>query len=903
MAKEGLAFELRTILHKVKKKNASVVKENIPFHGNGKKRLISIEAVPLTNMEEPHYLIVFHPPSLPANSSKDGKTGKTDEKDLRIEQLEKELVQSREDMRAITEDQEAANEELQSANEELLSGGEELQSLNEELETSKEELQSTNEEITAVNQELISLNEQITEERNFSEEIIATMRESMVVLDKDLKVISANSSFYETFEVKESETIGKLIFELGNEQWEIPALRSLLESILPEKESFVDYKMTHTFESIGERIMLLNARELRGEGKSRKMTLLVIEDITEKTRLREKEQENLEKFKSLVLQAPVAITFLKGEDYKVELANNSYLQLVEQDNDFIGKPIFDSLPELEIQGIKELFDKVIATGEPYYGKEVEVSINRKNKSKKGYYNFVYHPMHDGNTAVIGVMVIAIEVTEQVLAHKKVEESEQKYNELIHSSPSIIAILEGEDFVLTVANESLLDQLDKGNEIIGKPFLDLTPELEQQGLGDLLREVYKSGKPYEAQEVPVHLLKDGKKEISYYNFVFQPQRNVEGTTIGVAIIANVVTAQAEFNKEIQESEFRYHQMTDLMPDMIINANVDWKVFYYNKYWMDFTGWDLKKLKKNGWRELIHPEELPTVEQNWTNAVKTGNEYEMELRILDKNGDYKWHISRAIPVKNEAGKIIMWVGATTEIHKLKEEEKRKEGFLKMVSHELKTPITSIKGYTQLLLSLMEGDKEIKWESLPIKPSLQRIDSQVTRLTRLISEILDIDRIKDSQLQLQLELFNFNELVTNTVDDIEYAYKNIHISLQVDSICQVNADRDRIGQVLINFITNAIKYSPDDQNIEIKVFQKNDTTVSVSVKDYGIGINKADQENVFKRFFRVTGKNEETYSGFGIGLYLAKEIIERHDGQVSVNSKKGEGSTFIFTLPVHT
>jgi two-component system CheB/CheR fusion protein len=676
-----------------------------------------------------------------------------------------------------------------------------------------------------------------------------------------------------------------------------------LESILPEKESFFDFEMTHTFENIGERIMLLNARELRGEGKSRKMTLLVIEDITEKRRLLQREQELLEKFKCLVMQAPVAMTFLKGEDYKVELANDSYLQMIEQDKDFIGKPIFDSLPELETQGIKELFDEVIASGEPYYGKEVEVKINRKNKSKQGYYNFVYQPMHDGNPDIVGVMVIAAEVTEQVLAHKKVKESEQKYNEMIQSSPSKIAILEGEDFILTVANESILGQLDRGNEIIGKPFLDSIPELEEQGLGDILREVYKSGKPHEAHEVPIHLIKDGKKEISYYNFVYQPQRDVEGTIMGVAIIANVVTAQAEFNKEIQESEARYHQMTDLMPDMIINANVDGEVFYYNKCWIDFTGWDLKKLKKNGWKELIHPEDLPAAEKNWTNAVKTGNEYEMELRILDKNGDYKWHISRAIPIKNEAGKIIMWVGATTEIHKLKEEEKRKEGFLKMVSHELKTPITSIKGYTQLLLSLMEGDAETKWESLPIKPSLQRIDSQITRLTRLISEMLDIDRIKDSQLQLQSELFNFNELVTDTVEDIEYAYKNIHVSVQVDSICQVNADRDRIGQVLINFITNAIKYSPDDQNIEIKVFQTDDTTVSVSVKDHGIGIEEQDQQNIFKRFYRVTGKNEETFSGFGIGLYLAKEIIERHDGQVSVKSKKGEGSTFIFTLPVHT
>jgi signal transduction histidine kinase len=106
-----------------------------------------------------------------------------------------------------------------------------------------------------------------------------------------------------------------------------------------------------------------------------------------------------------------------------------------------------------------------------------------------------------------------------------------------------------------------------------------------------------------------------------------------------------------------------------------------------------------------------------------------------------------------------------------------------------------------------------------------------------------------------------------------------------------------------VLINFITNAIKYSPDDQNIEIKVFQMKENMVSVSVKDHGIGIEKKDQQNIFRRFYRVSGKDEETFSGFGIGLYLAKEIIERHNGQVMVKSRKGKGSEFIFTLPVNT
>ncbi len=293
----------------------------------------------------------------------------------------------------------------------------------------------------------------------------------------------------------------------------------------------------------------------------------------------------------------------------------------------------------------------------------------------------------------------------------------------------------------------------------------------------------------------------------------------------------------------------------------------------------------------------------MEQNWMRAMKTGNNFEMEFRILGKNGDYRWHMSRAIPVKDETGKIIMWVGANTEIQKLKEEEKRKEEFLKMVSHELKTPVTSIKGYTQILLSMMEDENEIQKNSQRVKPSLQRIDSQITRLTRLISEMLDVDRIKDNQLFLQKEIFNLNALVKDTIEDINYAYKQTHITLKIENVCHVNADRDRIGQVLINFITNAIKYSPDDKNIKVRVFQTSDDRVSVSVKDQGIGIEKNDQQNIFKQFYRVSGKNEETFTGFGIGLYLAREIVERHNGEVSVKSKIGDGSEFIFTLPVNT
>ena len=287
MAKDGLPFELRNIIHKAKKENKQVSKDNIPVEVHGERHMITIEAVPLPDIVEPHYLILFHnevSPSKakgPKSKNKISSKSKKAEKDLRIEQLEQELAQTREDMRSITEDQEAANEELQSANEELLSGSEELQSLNEELETSKEELQTTNEELIVLNQELISLNEQVTTARNYAESIITTIQEPLLVLDKTLRVKTANNAFYKTFHVTEEETEGTLIYELGNKQWNIAPLRKLLEEILPQKEKFADFEIKHDFPTVGERIMLLYGCEMAREKSEENLILLVIKDVTE----------------------------------------------------------------------------------------------------------------------------------------------------------------------------------------------------------------------------------------------------------------------------------------------------------------------------------------------------------------------------------------------------------------------------------------------------------------------------------------------------------------------------------------------------------------------------------------------------------------------------------------------
>jgi signal transduction histidine kinase len=281
------------------------------------------------------------------------------------------------------------------------------------------------------------------------------------------------------------------------------------------------------------------------------------------------------------------------------------------------------------------------------------------------------------------------------------------------------------------------------------------------------------------------------------------------------------------------------------------------------------------------------------------LKTGENFEMEVRYRDINGRYKWHLRRAEAVKDENGKIKLWIGTNTEIHRLKEEEKRKESFLKMVSHELKTPVTSIKGYVQLLLNLLKREEDGNTVPLPLKPSLERIDHQIVRLTRLISEMLDLSRIEENKLELQKSVFSINELVEETVQDIHYTNTQHRVEIFNDYQCNVFADKDRIGQVLINFITNAIKYSPENREVKVTILQAENNKVAVSVRDRGIGIDKTNHKNIFKRFYRVGVESEETYSGFGIGLYLAKEIIQRHNGSIKVKSKIGEGSDFTFVL----
>jgi len=454
MARPEISFELRNAISKVIKTKHRIRKSGIEMKINSVVKILSIEIVPLQiESDEPLLLILFAEQEQAESYFHQAESGRNTSlaKDRRIKKLELELAAAHADALAIAQEQEAFTEELQSANEEIVSSNEELQTVNEELETSKEEIESANEELTATNQELQTRNDLLNEAYDYSEALFATIHEPMIVLDKNLRIKSANKTFYKVFSTTEEQTEGMLLYELGDRQWDIPQLKILLEDILPRNSHFHNFEITHNFPVVGDKTMLLNARRIIQKMNHEELILLAISDITDVRKkaieLKDKENEilllkineeqNLRKitedsekrYNMMLMQSPFSFALLKGEDMVITIANDNIKEIWGKGNKIEGKPLIKVLPELKNQEFPALLNNVYTTGIPYIANESLSWIKRKGKIVNKYYNFVYLPYKENNGNISGVIVYSLDVTDQVHARQKIEESK---NELLEA---------------------------------------------------------------------------------------------------------------------------------------------------------------------------------------------------------------------------------------------------------------------------------------------------------------------------------------------------------------------------------------------------------------------------------------------------------------------------------------
>ena len=524
-------------------------------------------------------------------------------------------------------------------------------------------------------------------------------------------------------------------------------------------------------------------------------------------------------------------------------------------------------------------------------------------------------IHAIRTGQIDALVVSTESGSQLYTLRSADHTYRVFIEKMKEG----AVTLNQDEIILYSNSQFASMVDRPlSEVIGVPFGRFIPERCKADFQKLMKSAWNADSKGEI------FLKNSKDKSIPVLLSFTSLELEEGTSLSV--ILTDLSAQKETekqlktkNEELEEARRNVAKINEELEDMvkertndllmsreyfqylannipviIWTADTEGKLNYINRRWYEYTGFDLEesKTKQN---ELVHPDDLETSSTAWRYALKYKQKYEQEFRFKrNPDGAYRWHYAQAIPFKDEYGNITAWIGTSIDIDDQKKQLERKDEFIGVASHELKTPLTSLKGYLQL----MELQK-----TLPelVKSYISKANLSLVKLQRLVDELLDVSRIKAGKLEFSKQIFNLTELVSQCVDNSRIMYPLFTIKKELQENIMVMGNEERIEQVFMNLINNAVKYSPECKKIIVRT-ESDDTSAIVSVVDFGVGMSEQDQKFIFERFYRANGHDHLT-PGLGMGLYIASEIMKEHKGEIQVRSKLNEGCVFTFSLPLVT
>jgi PAS domain S-box-containing protein len=382
------------------------------------------------------------------------------------------------------------------------------------------------------------------------------------------------------------------------------------------------------------------------------------------------------------------------------------------------------------------------------------------------------------------------------------------------------------------------------------------------------------------------------------------RNEHDEIVG-AVAANMdISAQVEAERAMKDSEARFRTIANVIPQMVWSAPAEGGNDYLNTRWHEFTGVPEDELCGQGWRRIIHPDDLPVLLAAWDRSRATGSALEVEHRVIHRSGQYRWMLNRALPVTGEGGRIVRWMGTLTDIHdkkrgeeELKAAARRKDEFLAMLAHELRNPLAPISSAAQLLGHVAADERRVRQSS-------EIIIRQVRHLTGLVDDLLDVSRVTRGLVELESERVDLKAVVANAVEQARplVEARRHRFDQAVDAApAWVDGDRIRLVQVVANLLNNAAKYTPQGGAIALSLDVLGERA-TISVRDNGIGIGPDLLPQVFDLFTQAERTPDRAQGGLGLGLALVKSLVGLHGGSVEARSEgPGLGSTFSVSLPL--
>lgn len=626
-------------------------------------------------------------------------------------------------------------------------------------------------------------------------------------------------------------------------------------------------------------------------------------EVTERVIVDKKVKLERSRMYNFFEQIPAAIAVVSAKDYRFEVANNSYQKLVSKTN-IVGRTIKEVLPELS-EDIISIFKNVIETGERFIGKDFPISLDWENNGKvfSKYLDFIYEPITLANGVVEGILVFVYDVTEKYNSTQKVLASESKFKSFIDSMPQMIFMAD--------AKGDIYAYNKRWYEYVGLPGTEGwgwkdRPVLHPDDLENSVRtwkNSLETGETYQAE----YRIRKSTGEYRWHLGRAVPMRNAEGIitdwfgtntdTHDLKSLKEAVTMTEEKLQFALNSGGLGLWHFDLKTNVVTSSDSLGKILGAD----EVTG-DLKKIN----HMVIYPEDQAQNDAAIQRAIQEKVPYNSEFRIVRPSGELRWLSSSGQVKFDEQGTPVSISGVTLDItenkiyeEKLKAALKTREDFLSIASHELKTPLTSLKLRVQTAERMLMKDENYfsKEKALDI---FRKNSEQVDRLVRLVDDMLDLSRVQSGRLSYNFMPLSLDKIVRESFNQFkeEFDSLSIELTLQTEEKEFVGRfDKERIEQVLTNLLTNALRYG-DKKPVQIELRSMGENAL-IKVSDRGRGIAFEHYQKVFKKFERIISANE--VSGLGIGLFITKEIVEAHGGRIWVESEVNFGSTFFVELPL--
>lgn len=817
--------------------------------------------------------------------------------DAVIKQLERELHATREDLLNTVEELEASNDQLRSSSEYSMSMNDELQSANEELEATTEELRSLNEELTTVNAQLREKVGQVEQARDDLGNFFSSTKVATIFLDERLRIKRFTPAARELLGIENTDT-GRLISDIARELLQNDLEREakqVLEHLTPKSREL----LTTRGRWIERHVLPYRTESRRIEG-----VVVTFSDVTE---LRQAVLELNTRSRRLELAWEAA----RGGifEHRVPLDDTTYIsdqwaQVLGYRRDELPpyEQLLSWLAERAHPDDRERFEQAYA--DVAEGRRDRYTIELRFRHHGGHWIWVRKIARalerDETGGARHLLRMMIDITDLKQVEASLRESELRFREMADGLPLMVWV-HGASGEQELVNQTFCEFFAVAREDMkgGRWQMLLHPEDAES----YTREFYtclKEQRPFYAAARAQHA--DGSwRWIESHG---RPRRSATGDFRGMVGTSADITERRRTEEALRENEERFRTLADNVSQLAWMAHGDGSVFWYNRRWYEYTGSSIESMKDWGWRAVHHPDHLDRVVLRFRRSIEQGEHWEDTFPLRGTDGEYRWFLSRAIPIRDAEGNVVRWFGTNTDVTQLREIEQKlvqadqqKDEFLAMLGHELRNPLAAIRAASLVLKNLTGGDEHLE-------RCQQILERQTTHMAKLLDGLLDISRIIRGKIKLEREPLDFGaicrEASADLVDVLKQRQLEVRCDVPEEPVC-VEADRVRLTQVVSNLLANAVKYTPDGGLVHVTL-EEQDGMALLRVRDTGIGIESELLPHVFDVFRQSEQSIDRSQGGLGLGLALVKKLTELHGGHAEARSEgKNRGAEFVVKLPL--